>query len=72
MELGEKKWITNGVFADYFTVAVRTGEGTGMNGLSLLVLERGAPTPPNLLDPRTQILVLHTIFGQKPCQMSRF
>jgi alkylation response protein AidB-like acyl-CoA dehydrogenase len=22
---GEKKWITNGVFADYFTVAVRTG-----------------------------------------------
>ena len=22
---GEKKWITNGSFADYFTVAVRTG-----------------------------------------------
>lgn len=30
---GEKKWITNGVFADYFTVAVRTG-GPGMGGVS--------------------------------------
>jgi len=37
---GEKKWITNGVFADYFTVAVRTG-GPGMKGVSLLVVERG-------------------------------
>lgn len=37
---GEKKWITNGVFADYFTVAVRTG-GPGMSGVSLLVVERG-------------------------------
>jgi hypothetical protein len=27
---GEKKWITNGVFADYFTVAVRTG-GAGQS-----------------------------------------
>lgn len=26
---GEKKWITNGTYADYFTVAVRTG-GEGM------------------------------------------
>jgi len=37
---GEKKWITNGVFADYFTTAVRTG-GPGMKGVSLLVIERG-------------------------------
>jgi len=37
---GEKKWITNGVFADFFTVAVRTG-GKGMGGISLLLLERG-------------------------------
>ena len=36
---GAKKWITNGVFADFFTVAVRTG-GAGMGGISLLVLER--------------------------------
>lgn len=36
---GEKKWITNGVFADYFTVAVRTG-GPGMKGVSLLLIER--------------------------------
>jgi len=36
---GEKKWITNGVFADFFTTAVRTGE-EGMGGVSLLVIER--------------------------------
>ncbi|EAQ83207.1 conserved hypothetical protein [Chaetomium globosum CBS 148.51] len=28
---GEKKWITNGIWCDYFTTAVRTG-GPGMNG----------------------------------------
>jgi len=38
---GEKKWITNGVFADFFTTAVRTG-GKGMGGLSLLLMEKGA------------------------------
>ncbi|KAL8278933.1 hypothetical protein RQP46_008602 [Phenoliferia psychrophenolica] len=36
---GEKKWITNGVSADYFVTAVRTG-GKGMTGLSLLLIER--------------------------------
>ncbi|KAI1139206.1 acyl-CoA dehydrogenase NM domain-like protein [Hypoxylon sp. FL0543] len=36
---GEKKWITNGVWCDYFTTAVRTG-GEGMNGISLLLIER--------------------------------
>jgi alkylation response protein AidB-like acyl-CoA dehydrogenase len=36
---GEKKWITNGIWADYFTVAVRTG-GEGMNGISVLLVER--------------------------------
>ena len=36
---GEKKWITNGHWCDYFTTAVRTG-GPGMNGLSLLLIER--------------------------------
>ncbi|KAJ3263814.1 hypothetical protein HDU77_009969 [Chytriomyces hyalinus] len=39
---GEKKWITNGVFADYFTVACRTGD-EGMGGLSLLLIERTMP-----------------------------
>jgi len=39
---GEKKWITNGVFADFFTTAVRTG-GDGMGGISLLLLERTMP-----------------------------
>ena len=36
---GEKKWITNGIWADYFTVAVRTG-GKGSSGISLLVIEK--------------------------------
>eukprot|EP01125_Pyxidicula_operculata_P017098 TRINITY_DN5952_c0_g1_i3.p1 TRINITY_DN5952_c0_g1~~TRINITY_DN5952_c0_g1_i3.p1 ORF type:complete len:308 (-),score=73.96 TRINITY_DN5952_c0_g1_i3:13-936(-) len=39
---GEKKWITNGIFADFFTVAVRTG-GSGMGGVSLLLIEKEFP-----------------------------
>uniref|UniRef100_A0A7S4KPP5 Acyl-CoA dehydrogenase n=1 Tax=Paramoeba aestuarina TaxID=180227 RepID=A0A7S4KPP5_9EUKA len=40
---GIKKWITNGVFADFFTTAVRTE-----NGISLLCIERteGVTTKP--------------------------
>ncbi|KAI9834652.1 MAG: hypothetical protein M1826_000054 [Phylliscum demangeonii] len=38
---GEKKWITNGIWCDYFTTAVRTG-GAGMSGISVLVIERSA------------------------------
>eukprot|EP00924_Labyrinthula_sp_SR-Ha-C_P013002 maker-scaffold_12-snap-gene-6.44-mRNA-1 protein AED:0.00 eAED:0.00 QI:206/1/1/1/1/1/2/452/516 len=37
---GEKKWITGGADAQYFTTAVRTG-GEGMGGISLLLIERG-------------------------------
>lgn len=36
---GVKKWITNGMFADFFSVAVRTG-GPGMGGISMLLIER--------------------------------
>ncbi|TVY12780.1 Acyl-CoA dehydrogenase apdG [Lachnellula arida] len=40
---GEKKWITNGVWSDYFTTAVRTGTPeSGMNGISVLLIERSA------------------------------
>ncbi|CAJ1443617.1 unnamed protein product [Effrenium voratum] len=39
---GEKKWITNGIFADYFTVACRTGK-PGVGGISLLLVEKGMP-----------------------------
>lgn len=39
---GNKKWITNGIWADYFSVAVRTG-GPGMNGISMLLLEKTMP-----------------------------
>lgn len=34
---GAKKWITNGMFADYCTAAVRTG-GKGKNGISALII----------------------------------
>ena len=37
---GGKMFITSGVRADYYTVAVRTG-GEGMAGISLLLLEKG-------------------------------
>ncbi|KAF7530915.1 hypothetical protein G7054_g9387 [Neopestalotiopsis clavispora] len=36
---GEKKWITNGIWCDYFTTAVRTSD-KGMNGVTLLLIER--------------------------------
>lgn len=39
---GTKKWITGGLTADFFTVAVRTG-GEGALGISLLLLEKGMP-----------------------------
>lgn len=39
---GEKKWITNGIYSDFFTVAVRTGPaGSGAAGISVLLIERG-------------------------------
>jgi acyl-CoA dehydrogenase len=39
---GEKTFITSGMRADYYTVAVRTGE-PGLGGISLLLIERDAP-----------------------------
>jgi len=39
---GEKKWITMGWFADYFTVAARTGPA-GHKGLSLFLVHRNWP-----------------------------
>ncbi len=39
---GQKMFITSGVRADYYTVAVRTG-GPGMGGVSLLLIERDRP-----------------------------
>ncbi|KAJ5760544.1 hypothetical protein N7520_007700 [Penicillium odoratum] len=38
---GAKKWITNGLWADYCTAAVRTG-GPGRSGISLLVIPLAA------------------------------
>lgn len=37
---GEKKWITNGTYATFFTTAVRTGGDRG-GGISILLVERG-------------------------------
>ena len=39
---GSKMFITTGMRADYYTVAVRTG-GPGMAGVSLMLLEKGMP-----------------------------
>ena len=39
---GSKTFITSGVRADYYTVAVRTG-GDGFAGVSLLLIEKGTP-----------------------------
>ena len=39
---GSKTFITSGVRADYYTVAVRTG-GDGFGGISLLLMEKGTP-----------------------------
>lgn len=36
---GEKKWITNGMYSDYFMTAVRTG-GPGAEGISMLLIPR--------------------------------
>lgn len=37
-----KKWITNGIYSDYITAAVRTGD-KGMFGVSLIVIEKTFP-----------------------------
>ena len=39
---GEKKWITNGLMCDYFTVACRTG-GPGHEGISMVLVEKTMP-----------------------------
>jgi len=39
---GQKKWITGGMWSDWFTTAVKTGK-SGMQGLSLLLIHRNMP-----------------------------
>jgi alkylation response protein AidB-like acyl-CoA dehydrogenase len=39
---GAKKWITNAIFADFCTAAVRTG-GQGTHGISALIIPMNAP-----------------------------
>jgi acyl-CoA dehydrogenase len=40
---GEKTFITSGMRADWITVAVRTGEGRGASGISMLLMPGDAP-----------------------------
>jgi len=41
---GSKQWITNGIYADYFTMVVRTGSPSSAHkGISMLLLERSMP-----------------------------
>ncbi|KAH6596573.1 hypothetical protein BASA61_003442, partial [Batrachochytrium salamandrivorans] len=44
---GTKKWITNGLFSDYFSTAVRTGDGPG--GISMLLMNVAMVPVENLL-----------------------
>ena len=38
---GNKKWITNGTYADFFVTAVRTSrDASGYHGMSLLLIDR--------------------------------
>merc|ERR1719499_2785415 len=39
---GTKKWISGGLWSEWFTTAVRTG-GPGMKGISLLLINRNSP-----------------------------
>merc|ERR1719463_67080 len=39
---GQKKWITGGHIADYFTLVTRTG-GAGPGGISLLLVDGASP-----------------------------
>lgn len=43
---GSKTFITSGIRADFYTVAVRTGE-PGFGGISLLLIEKGTPVSPS-------------------------
>ena len=38
-----KKWITNGIFSDYFTTAVVTEPENGIFGISILLIENTMP-----------------------------
>ena len=38
-----KKWITNGIFSDYFTTAVVTEPENGIFGISILLIEKTMP-----------------------------
>jgi len=40
---GTKQWITNGGEADTYTVVARTSKGTGIRGISTLIVEKGTP-----------------------------
>jgi len=40
---GTKQWITNGGEAEVYTVVVRTKKGTGIRGISCLIVEKGTP-----------------------------
>lgn len=47
---GEKKWITNGMFSDYFMTTVRTSGTTGADGISMLLIPRSEGLKTRKLD----------------------
>ena len=63
---GVKKWITEGMYSDYFVTAVRTG-GDGASGISLLLIERSEGVETKLIKttystcPGTALVVFHDV-----------
>lgn len=56
---GKKTWISNGGIADHYVVVARTGEGSGVKGLSAFVVD--ADTPGLSVDSRIEITAPHPL-----------
>ena len=63
---GMKKWISNGVSADFYVSAVRTG-GSGTRGISLLIIPREG-NEKNIVTSRilTQVSIATSALGHFP------
>ncbi len=56
---GCKTWISNGGIADFYTVFVRTGEGSGSKGISCFVVD--ADTPGFAVTERIDVIAPHPL-----------
>jgi acyl-CoA dehydrogenase len=56
---GTKTWISNGGIADFYVVFARTGEASGANGLSALIVDAG--TPGLVIAERIKLIAPHPL-----------